>query len=286
MKYAIAMMALISLLFSGTGSAAGTSTLEQIKSSKTIRIGYRGDKPPMSYLNKENQLMGYSIDLCERIVDEVKNTLQDPGIVTRYVRVSASTRFEALRDNSIDILCGATTKTLSRSEVVDFTQHTFITGAALLSLNNFTIKEISDLAGKKIAVVKDTTTLASLTKMLESGGSDAKIIQVESSAEAMNALVKGDVHAVSGDQIVLIGLIVTHPNPKQFSLSDSVFSFEPYALAVRQNDSEFRLIADRVLARLYQSKGILPLYDKWFGKYLKKMPSLLEAMYLVNSTPE
>jgi ABC-type amino acid transport substrate-binding protein len=286
MKYAIAMMALIPMLFSGTGSAAGTSTLEQIKSSKTIRIGYREDKPPMSYLNPENQLMGYSIDLCERIVAEVKNTLQDPGIVTRYVRVNASTRFDALRDNSIDILCGATTKTLSRSELVDFTQHTFITGAALLSLNNFSIKKITDLAGKKIAVVTDTTTLGSLTKILKNGGSDAKIVEFKSSAEAMNALVKGDVHAVSGDQIVLIGFIVTNPNPKQFSLSENVFSFEPFALAVRQNDSEFRLIADRMLARLYQSKDILPLYEKWFGKYLKKMPTLLEAMYLVNSTPE
>jgi glutamate/aspartate transport system substrate-binding protein len=286
MKYAIAMMALITMLFSGTGSAAGTSTLEQIKISKTIRIGYRDDKPPMSYLNQKKQLMGYSIDLCERIVAEVKSTLQTPDIVTKYVRVNASTRFEALRDNSIDILCGATTKTLSRSELVDFTEHTFITGAALLSLNTFPIKQISDLAGKKIAAVKNTTTLNSLTKMLESSGSDAKIIQVESTAEAMNALVKGDVHAVTGDQIVLIGLIVTHPNPQQFSLSDNVFSFEPFALAVRQNDSKFRLIADRVLARLYQSKAILPLYEKWFGKYLKKMPTLLEAMYLLNSTPE
>ena len=134
-------------------------------------------------------------------------------------------------------------KTLSRSEIVDFTQHTFITGAALLSLNNFQIKKVSDLAGKKIAVVKDTTTLASLAKMLASAGSDAKIIQVKSAEEAMNALVKGEVHAFAGDQIVLIGLIVTNPDPKQFSLSEDVFSFEPFALAVRQNDSEFRLIA-------------------------------------------
>ena len=286
MKHVLAMMALISMLFSGTVSAAETSTLEQIKSSKTIRIGYREDKPPMSYLNQEKQLMGYSIDLCTRIAAEVKSTLQDPDIMTKYVRVNASNRFEALTNNSIDILCGATTKTLSRSAVVDFTQHTFITGAALLSLNTFPIKQVSDLAGKKIAVVKDTTTFTSLTRMLKNGGSDAKIIQVESAAEAMSALVKGDVHALSGDQIVLIGLIVTHPNPKQFALSDNVFSFEPFALAVRQNDSEFRLIADRVLSRLYQSKEVLPLYEKWFGKYLRKMPPLLEAMYLVNSTPE
>ena len=186
MKYAIAMMALISVaVLRNRHDCRNFPRWSKLKAAKTIRIGYRDDKPPMSYVNHKKQLMGYSIDLCEHIVAAVKNKLQDPDILTKYVRVNASTRFEALSDNSIDILCGATTKTLSRSEIVDFTQHTFITGAALLSLNNFQIKKVSDLAGKKIAVVKDTTTLASLAKMLASAGSDAKIIQVKSAEEAM-----------------------------------------------------------------------------------------------------
>ena len=113
MKYTIALMALISMLFSGTGSAADTPTLEQIKKSETIRIGYRETEPPMSFLNKDNQPIGYSIELCLHIVNEVKKVLKNPNIATRYVPVTATNRFEALRDNSIDILCGATTKTLS-----------------------------------------------------------------------------------------------------------------------------------------------------------------------------
>ena len=286
MKYIIATMALISMLASGTILAADISTLEQIKKTKTIRIGYRADKPPMSFVNRNNELVGYSIDLCLRMVDEMKNLLENPNIKVEYVPVNASNRFDALTDNSIDILCGVTTKTLSRSELVDFTQPTFITGAALLTLKTFQIQNVSELSGKKIAVVKDTTTFDSLTKMLKREGSDAEIVTVKTADEGMEALTKGEVDAFSGDQIVLIGLIINSDNPKQFALTEKVFSYEPFALAVRKNDSEFRLVADRMLSRLYRTKKVLLLYDKWFGKYIDKMPPLLEAMYIINSTPE
>ena len=286
MKYIIATMALISMLASGTILAADLSTLEQIKKTKTVRIGYRADKPPMSFVNRNNELVGYSIDLCLRMVEELKELLEEPDISVEYVPVNASNRFTALTDNSIDILCGVTTKTLSRSELVDFTQPTFITGAALLTLKTFQVQKVSELSGKKIAVVKDTTTFDSLTRMLKREGSDAEVVTVKTAVEGMDALTKGEVDAFSGDQIVLIGLIINSDNPKQFALTEKVFSYEPFALAVRKNDSDFRLVADRMLSRLYRTKKVLLLYDKWFGKYIDNMPSLLEAMYLINSTPE
>ena len=286
MKYIIVTMALITMLASGITLAADFSTLEQVKKTKKIRIGYRADKPPMSFVNRNNELVGYSIDLCLRMVDEMKSTLEIPDISVEYVPVNASNRFDALTDNSIDILCGVTTKTLSRLELVDFTQPTFITGAALLTLKSLQVQKISELSGKKIAVVKDTTTFDSLTKMLKREASDAEVVTVKTAVEGMKALTRGEVDAFSGDQIVLIGLIIDSDNPKQFSLTENVCSFEPFALAVRKNDSEFRLIADRMLSRLYRSKKVLLLFDKWFGKYINKMPPLLEAMYLINSTPE
>ena len=286
MKYMIVTMALISMLASGITLAADFSTLEQVKKTKKIRIGYRADKPPMSFVNRNNELVGYSIDLCLRMVDEMKDMLNDPDISVEYVPVNASNRFDALADNSIDILCGVTTKTLSRSKLVDFTQLTFVTGAALLTLKTLQIQHISELSGKKIAVVKDTTTFDSLTKMLENEGSDAEVVTVKTAVEGMDALTRGEVDAFSGDQIVLVGLIINSDNPKKFALTENVFSFEPFALAVRKNDSEFRLVADRMLSRLYRTKKVLLLYDKWFGSYINKMPSLLEAMYLINSTPE
>ena len=286
MKNMIVTMALITMLASGITLAADFSTLEQVKKTKKIRIGYRADKPPMSFVDRNNELVGYSIDLCLRMVDELKTTLEMPDIKIEYVPVNASNRFDALTDNSIDILCGVTTKTISRSELVDFTQPTFVTGAALLTLKTLQVQNISELSGKKIAVVKDTTTYDSLTKMLKREGSDAEVVTVKTAVEGMNAVTSGEVDAFSGDQIVLVGLIINSDNPKQFALTENVFSFEPFALAVRKNDSDFRLVADRMLSKLYRTKKVLLLYDKWFGSYIKKMPTLLEAMYLINSTPE
>jgi len=286
MKYRIALIALISLLVSGISSAAGTSTLEQIKNSETIRIGYRETEPPMSFVNKDKQPIGYSIELCLHIVKAVKSALKNPNIATRYVPVTASNRFEALRNNSIDILCGSTTKTLSRSELVDFTQLTFITGAAFLSLRSTKVDGIPDLQGKKVAVVKDTTTMAVLEKTLKKEGSDAQVIVVDSASEGMDLVTKGEVAAFSSDQIVLIGLVVTHEDGKKFAVTEEVFSFEPFALAVRQNDAEFRLIANRVLSRLSRSKEIVQVYRQWFGKYITEVPALLEALYILNATPE
>ena len=249
-------------------------------------IGYRQDVPPMSFVDKDNQPAGYSIDLCSHIVNEVKAELKDPNIAVKYVPVTASSRFNALKDNSIDILCGSTTKTLSRSALVDFTQLSFVTGASLLSLQSAKIGGIPDLEGKKIAVVKGTTTIDSLEKIIVELGVNVEVVPVDSASEGFNTVADGKADAFSSDQIVLIGLVLTHQNPELFSIAEGIYSYEPYALAVRQNDSEFRLIADRVLSRLNRSGNITPIFVKWFGGYLKEVPTLLDAMYILNSTPE
>ena len=286
MKSTLALLLLISMLLSGASFAETTSTLEQIKNSETIHIGYRKNEPPMSFLNEDKQPVGYSIELCMHIVNEIKSTLKNPNIAVKYVPVTASNRFESLADNSIDILCGSTTKTLSRAELVDFTQLSFVTGASLLSLKTVNVDGLSDLKGKKVAVVKDTTTIETLKKALKKADSDAKIIPVDSASEGMKALIKGKVDAFSSDQVVLIGLALTNKSDVEFAISKDVFSYEPFALAVRRNDSEFRLIADRVLSQLNRSGNISQIYANWFGSFTKEVPALLQAMYVLNSTPE
>ncbi len=286
MKHAVIFMVLIGIMALRPGMADGSMTLEKIKQTSTIRIGFRESEPPMSSLNEEGNPVGYSIDLCTRIVSEIKRTLNDPKITTVFIPVTAANRFQALADNKIDILCGATTRTLSRSKLVDFTQLTFVSGASLLSLEESDISGIWDLQGKKVAVVKETTTIDHLNKVLKDAASTAAVMPVDSASEGMKALVSGNVDAFASDQVVLIGLALTHDGPENFSISDDVFSFEPFALGVRRNDSDFRLIADRVLSRLNRSGQITPLYTKWFGKFTSKIPSLLQALYTLNSTPE
>lgn len=286
MKYIFSIIALISVLVSGTTFAKDISTLEQIKKTETIRIGYRVNEPPMSFINKNNQPVGYSIELCLHIANEIKSKLKNPNIAVKYVPVTATNRFESLANNSIDILCGSTTKTLSRSELVDFSELTFVTGASLISLKTSEIENLEGLTGKKVAVVKDTTTIATLTKALKKIDSDAEIIAVDSAAEGMEAVNSNKVDAFSSDQIILIGLAITQGDPKKYALAKDLFSYEPFALAIRRNDSDFRLLTNRVLSGLYRSGKITETYSRWFGEYIKNIPGLLEAMYILNSTSE
>lgn len=287
MKLSILIFLSASLLApSFSAVAERLDTLQQIKQTGKVRIGFREDQPPMSFLDQDGKPAGYSIDLCVRIVNEVKNTLGLDDISTQFVPVSASDRFQALQDNSIDILCGATTKTISRGKLVDFSQLTFVTGASLLSLKETDIGGTSALQGKKVAVSKGTTTRDALAAALKESVSNAKIVAVDSAADGMKALIRGEVDAFAADQVVLIGLVLTHEGEQQFAIAENIFSYEPFALAVRRNDSDFRLLADTVLSQLNRSGQITPIYSRWFGRFTREVPSLLAAMYLLNSTPE
>ncbi len=262
------------------------STLDQIKKTEKIRIGYRESEPPMSFLGKEGQPIGYSIDLCKRIVTGVKEAIGNNNIEVEYVPVDAHTRFTAIQENKIDILCGSTTKTLSRGKLVDFTQMTFVTGASLMTLKGKEFKELSELDGKKVGVVEDTTTLKVLNKMLKATLTSAEVVTFGSAEDGLNALRKGKIAAFSSDQVVLIGLAVTAEDTDNFSISPRVFSYEPFALAVRRNDSDFRLVADSVLSKLNRNKQILKIHDKWFGAFSEERPPLFNALYQLNAIPE
>ena len=262
-----------------------TGTLQQIKKSGQIRIGYRAAQPPMSFLGKNGNPTGYSIDLCKDIVAEVETKIGG-NVKVKYVPVTAEERFKALRDNKIDILCGSTTKTLSRSELVDFTQLTFVTGASLMTLRSNKQPDSTGFAGKKIGVVNDTTTAVALKKLIQETSTDAKIVLFNSTKEGINALQKKKIDAFSSDQIVLIGVISKAHDPMSFVIDPNVFSFEPFALAVRRNDSDFRLVADRVISDLCRSKKILPIYNKWIGDVTGGRLPIFDAMIRLNSTPE
>ena len=275
------------LLVSSSLWAADTvPTLQQIEESGKIRIGFRQSLPPMSFHDDQGIPTGYSIDLCNRIATLVKTTLNKSDIEVEHVPVNAQNRFSALIENEIDILCGATTKTLSRGQLVDFTQLTFVTGAGFLSLKQAPVNTVPDLQGKKIAVVANTTTEEALRSVLKQTLTDTEVVIVESAAQGMELLKSGEVVAYTADQIVLIGMLMTADQPNRFLVGGNLYSFEPLALAVRRNDADFRLIADRVLSQLYRSGEIAPIYRKWFGKISEDVPSAIAAAYKINATPE
>ena len=276
------------LLFSVStlNAAEQLPTLDQIKKTGKIRIGYRQSEPPMSFRDNEGNPVGYSIDLCDRIVSAVETKTGKSEISVDYVPVNAQNRFTAIKDNKIDLLCGATTKTLSRSELVDFTQLTFVTGTSLMSLRKAPIDSLTDLKGKKVAVVKGTTTREVLEYSLEEISTDAEVVVVDSAAQGFNMLKENKVDAYCSDQVVLIGLLLNSETPERFHVSENTFSYEPFALALRRNDADFRLVANRVLSDLYRSGQILDIYQKWFGLFSDEIPGAIAAAYQLNAIPE
>lgn len=260
-----------------------SGTLKRIRESGEIKIGFRQSQPPMSFIGKGDIAEGYSIDLGKRIVSGVKDKIgKDVKII--YVPVTSGNRFEALVEHKIDILCGATTKTVSRGELVDFTQITFVTGASFMTLRGKRIK--NNFAGKTIGVVKNTTTIVELEKLFKDTQTKAETVTLKSSAEGIKALKEGKIDAFAADQVVLIGLALEADNPGNFSILPDLFSYEPFALAVRKNDSDFRQIADSVISRLYRSKEILTIYDKWFGEFSSSRSTAFEALIMINAIPE
>ena len=276
---------LIALFANPIAAQELAGTLRQIKKSGQIKIGYRISEPPMSFLDNDGSPAGYSIDICKGIVTEVENKI-GMSVKVEYVPVTAEGRFTALGDNKIDILCGSTTKTLARSELVDFTQLTFVTGASLMILKENKAFDSAGFDGTKIGVVKATTTEIALKKLIQETSTDAEVVLFNSAKESIDALRNKKIDAYSSDQIVLIGLALKEPDPKDFVIKSEVFSFEPFALAVRRNDADFRLVADRVISELYRSEKILEIYDKWIGKFARKRLAIYDAMIKLNATPE
>ncbi len=283
MRGILATILLVAFLAAPLSAQELTGTLLQIKKTGIIKIGYRQDQPPMSYLGKDGIPAGYSIDLCKLIVTEIEKKTHG-NVKIAYVPVTAAERFNALSDNKIDILCGSTTKTLSRSQLVDFTQLTFVTGATFLTLKDSKI--MNNFAGKKIGVVKGTTTVDSLKELFKEAGVVADIVILNTTSEGVQGLEQGKIDAFAADQVVLIGQALAAANPENFSILPNLFTYEPFALAVRRNDADFRLVADRVISHLFRTKEIVPLYNKWFSKFSSKMPSAFQALIQINAIPE
>ena len=283
MRGILAAILLVAFLTTPLSAQELTGTLLQIQKSGKIKIGYRQYQPPMSSLGKDSIPVGYSIDICKHIVTEIKNKIGS-NVNIEYVPVTAAERFEALSGNKIDILCGATTKTLSRSELVDFTQLTFVTGASFMTLKGTNL--MNNFNGKKIGVVKGTTTYAALKELFQDPEIKAEIVLVDTTTDGLNAMAKGEIDAISADQVVLIGLALKSGRPEIYTILPSLISYEPFALAVRRNDADFRLVADRVISHLYRSKKIKTIYNEWFGQFSNQMPTAFEAVIMINATPE
>ena len=261
-------------------------TLEKIERTGEFLIGYRTDSSPLSYENADGEPSGYSVDICRRIAASVNAHFDKKDIETRFVRISPEERLSAVIDGKIDIECGSTTITLSRLEQVDYSLPTFVTGGSVLSLAASGIQTMSDLAGKKVGVAKDTTTVEELRSYFKENLIDAEIVIVADRIEGMNRLNGGGIDALASDQIVLIGQVIEALNPQRYSLVNEIFSFEPYGFVLRRNDADFRLVVNRAISQLYRSGEEADIFYRWIGRIGIDVPPIMAVMYQLNALPE
>ena len=259
-------------------------TLERIRDTGTFKIGYREDAAPFSFRNTLGEPAGFSVELCRLVAAEARAALGLDEIAIEYVAVGTEDRFQAVQDGRIDILCGATTVTLSRRELVDFSLVTFVDGAAVL-LRADGPEDLLGLAGQRIGVREATTTEQALRETLAELGLDAEVVIVASHEDGLARLEAGDVAAYFGDQAILLFLASGSQAPENLKLSREQLTFEPYALALARGDDDFRLLVDRTLAGIYRSGTIDQLFTNAFGKNAKQSPAL-RAVYLINALAE
>jgi glutamate/aspartate transport system substrate-binding protein len=276
------------LLFAAAPPAAAQEdTLAKIKRTGAMTIGFRESSPPFSFLaGNDPKPQGYSIDLCLRIVDGIKKELALPQLDVKWVKVTPETRIASVANGTVDIECGSTTKTLSRMAQVDFTVLTFLDGGSLLTVSSANINKLTDLAGKRVAVIPGTTTEAAVRDMVKKLGlQNVTLLGVKDHGEGVAALDDARIDAYASDRTLLAGLAVSSRNPAKLYLIEDFISYEPYALMVRRGDPAFHLAVDRVLIRLYRSAEVVPIYEKWFGPF-PESGSLIAAVYVLNSVPD
>jgi ABC-type amino acid transport substrate-binding protein len=284
-RSALALFVILGLAASVVQAQSAPNTLGKIKAAKAINVAFSGDSLPFSWVDSGNKPAGYSIDLCNRVIAQVGRTVGEPNLKVNWMVGGAAERVQMVASGKADMECGNTTQTLTRLAVVDFSNLIFVDGGGFLVKSDSPISKISEMGGKKIAVLKGTTTEARLTAQLSRRLVNATIVPIADGLEGVAMLEAGSVDAYAGDKIKLIGLAAQAKDPAKLALLAEDLSFEPYAFALPRNDSAFRLEVNRALTQVYLSGEIDKIFGQWLGP-LGRPSGLLAAMYLLNAIPE
>ena len=284
----LASAALAFCLTTGIAEADGhtsSGTLAKIAESGTIVIGHRESSVPFAYLDENQVPVGYSIDLCMKIVDAVAEEL-GMELEVEYVPVNPQTRIALMANGTIDLECGSTTNNLTRQQQVEYLPVTFVTGTKILTRVDSGIDSVADLDGKVIALAQGTTNERAVTAAVEAAGLDVRVLPVKDHAEGMLSLETDRVDAYATDHILLFGLISKSRTPDDYVVVGDFLSFDPYALMVRRDDSAFELVGKKALGAVFRSGEINAIYAKWFDPLGVPADPLLLAAFQLGALPE
>ncbi len=282
---AIAVAFAFAAITHGAQSQELYGTLKKIKESGVLVIGRSENSIPFSYTGPDGTPVGYSIDICGRIAEGVRQTLKLDKLEIRYVTIMGTTLIPLLINGTIDIGCSTTTHNLSRERQVDFLATTYVTGNQLLVRKDSGIHEIEDLKGKRVAVNQGTTNEKIMKELDRQLGLGIRFLDTEDQPRGWLAFETGRVDCYVTDAIIEHGLIAKSKNPDQYAVVGRLLSFDPYSMVVRRDDSAFRSVGNRVLADLFRDGEIQAIYDKWLGPIAGPPSDELKMTWKIQALP-
>jgi glutamate/aspartate transport system substrate-binding protein len=278
------MRILALLLAAALAWPAAAQTLDKIRKSGTLTLGYIDGAAPFSSVDGNGDPQGYSIDLCRAVADAIAAQL-GRTLKTRWVKLTIQNRIDAVRRGQVNLECSTTTWTLARQKLVDFSLVTFVDGGSILSKVDAPMGRIGDFGGKRIAVLQGTTTERALREALTRALVNAEVVTVKARDEGLELLRQSQVDGFAADRTTLIGVVAKRAGGDIYKLLEEDFSIEQYALMLPRGDHDFRLAVNRGLARLYRSGDIRRIYDRSLGP-LGPPSLLLTATYFIQSLAE
>ena len=276
-----------------TGGGEGLSpTLANIKRAHVVRLGYRESSPPFSFLDQANRPIGYSLELCEAIVDEIGVEVDDANLKIEYVKVTSDDRIPAVVQNKIDLECGSTTANAERSKQVAFSPLIFVAGTKLMVPKASTVAGAADLKGKTVVVTKGTTNEQAMHAVDRKFALGLNIITSPDHEQSYQMLVDQKADAFATDDILLYGLIARHKAQDKFRVTGEYLSYDPYGIMFRKGEPQLAAVVERTFRKLGSNRDLVPLYNKWFvwrlptGEKLNVAisPQLEEAFKVLNDT--
>ncbi|EKZ99560.1 MULTISPECIES: glutamate/aspartate ABC transporter substrate-binding protein [Cupriavidus] len=255
----------------GAGSAlavdvAASPTLSKIKSSGTISIGHRTSSIPFSYYDANQKVIGFSQDICDRVIDAVKKETGTPNLQVRMVPVTSQNRQSLVQNGTVDLECGVTTNLKSRQQQVAFSTTFFVAGTRLLVKKGSPVHDFGDLSGKAVVTNAGTTSERILRKLNDEKGANITIQSAKDYGESFLILQSGRVAAFMMDDVLLSGSRTLAPNPNDWVVVGTPQSFEAYGFMMRKDDPGFKQVVDATMTGLMRSGEINTLYTKWFLK--------------------
>jgi ABC-type amino acid transport substrate-binding protein len=276
------VIALFFVFFSAVVASAqiqtpSNSRLQVITKTKLIKIAYRADARPFSFLNDKGEPAGFSIDICKLVVSSLEHQLGLDSIKIEWVPVTLQTRFSAVASGKADMECGSSTVTLGRMKEVDFSNFIFLESTGIIVKKASNIRSFSDMTGKKIAVPLGTTNEQAIIAQLKQQKVEATLISVKDGSEGIAMLEAGDVDGFASDKLLLVGAHIK--NPEALVMLPDDLSVEPYAIALPLGDWAFRLAVNTGLAQIFRTGQVLSVFQAWFDRIGLQMSPVLRVMY-------